>query len=164
MDAGPRGGLAAIELFKRAVEIDDGFAMAHARLGTSYSTGGELVLGARHTTRAFELRERATDNEKFYITATYHRQVTGNLDQALRAFDLWAQTYPRTFNSYGLASGFVTKGQGQYEGCIERAGKAEAADPRVAVRISQCRSLLHVSRSVRRSGSGAPACSGPQAR
>ena len=124
-----QGRSGAIEPFKRAVEIDDGFAMAHARLGTSYSTGGELVLGARHTTRAFELRERATDNEKFYITATYHRQVTGDLDQALRAFDLWAQTYPRTFDSYGLASGFVTKGQGRYEGCIERAGKAEAANP-----------------------------------
>ena len=95
---GTQGRLAAIEQFKRAVEIDDGFAMAHARLGTAYSIGGELVLGVRHTTRAFELRERATDDEKFFITATYHRQVTGNLEQALQAFDLWAQTYPRTFN------------------------------------------------------------------
>ena len=124
-----QGRLAAREQFKRAVEIDDGFAMAHAWLGTGYSVGGELVLGARHTTRAFELRERATDDERFFITATYHRQVTGNLDLALRAFDLWAHTYPRTFNLYGLASGFVTKGQGQYEGCIQRAAKAEAADP-----------------------------------
>ncbi|HUR42418.1 MAG TPA: serine/threonine-protein kinase, partial [Verrucomicrobiae bacterium] len=124
-----QGRRVAIEHFKRAVEIDDGFAMAHAQLGTSYSISGELVLGARHTTRAFELRERATDDEKFFITATYHRQVTGNLDQALQAFDLWAATYPRTFDSYGLASGFVTKGAGRYEGCIERAAKAEAADP-----------------------------------
>jgi hypothetical protein len=129
LQAQGRGQLATIELFKRAVEIDDGFAMAHARLGTVYSVGGELVLGAQHTTRAFELRDRATDDEKFYITATYHRQVTGNLEQALQAFDLWAQTYPRTFDSYGLASGFVTKGSGRYEGCIERAAKAEAADP-----------------------------------
>jgi tetratricopeptide (TPR) repeat protein len=126
---GTQGRLAAIELFKRAVEIDDGFAVAHARLGTVYSVGGELVLGARHTTRAFELRERATDNEEFFITATYHRQVTGDLEQALRAFDLWAQTYPRTFDSYGLASGFVTKGTGRYDGCIERAAKAEAVNP-----------------------------------
>jgi tetratricopeptide (TPR) repeat protein len=126
---GTQGRVASIELFKRAVEIDDRFASAHARLGTSYSTGGELLLGARHTTRAFELRERATDNEKFFITATYHRQVSGNLELALQAFDLWAQTYPRTFDSYGLASGFVTKGTGRYEGCIERAAKAEAADP-----------------------------------
>ena len=77
-----------------------------------YSIAGESVLGIRHTTRAFELRERATDDEKFFITATYHRQVTGNLEQALQAFDLWAQTYPRTFDSYGLASGFVIKGNG----------------------------------------------------
>jgi tetratricopeptide (TPR) repeat protein len=125
---GIQGRLATIELFKRAIEIDDGFASAHARLGTSYSIGGELVLGARHTTRAFELRERATDDERFFITATYHRQVTGNLELALQAFDLWAQTYPRTFDSYNLASGFVTKGQGRYERCLELAAKAEAAD------------------------------------
>jgi tetratricopeptide (TPR) repeat protein len=124
-----QGQRAAVEQFKRAVEIDDGFAVAHARLGTEYSVTGELVLGVQHTTRAFELRERATDDEKFFITATYHRQVTGNLEQALQAFDLWAQTYPRTFNMYGLASGFVIKGSGRYEGCIERAAKAEAADP-----------------------------------
>ncbi len=123
-----QGRLASREQFRRAVEIDDGFAMAHAWLGTGYSIGGELVLGAHHTTRAFELRERATDDERFFITATYHRQVTGNLDLALRAFDLWAQTYPRTFNLHGLTSGFVTKGQGRYEGCIERAAKAEAAN------------------------------------
>ena len=157
-----QGRRAAIEQFKRAVEIDDGFAVAHARLGTEYSTGGESVLGIQHTTRAFELRERATDDEKFFITATYHRQVTGNLELALQAFDLWAQTYPRTFNYYGLASGFVIKGQGRYEGCIERAAKAEAADPAVAVRLSQCRGLLHVSRSARRSCGGAPASCGPE--
>ncbi len=126
---GTQGRLATIELFKRAIEIDGGFAMAHARLGTTYSIGSEFVLGVQHTTRAFELRERATDDEKFFITAAYHRQVTGNLEQALQAYDLWAQTYPRTFNSYNLASGFVTKGAGRYEGCIERAAKAEALDP-----------------------------------
>ena len=124
-----QGRPAAIEQFKRAVEIDDGFAVAHARLGTLYSISGESGLGIQHTTRAFELRERATQDENFFITATYHRQVTGNLALALQAFDLWAQTYPRTFNSYGLASGFVTKGSGQYEGCIERAEKGQAADP-----------------------------------
>jgi serine/threonine protein kinase/tetratricopeptide (TPR) repeat protein len=124
-----QGRLAAIEQFKRAVEIDDRFAVAHARLGTEYAVMGESVLGSRHTTRAFELRDRATDDERFFITATYHRQVTGNLSLALQAFDMWAQTYPRTFNYHGLASGFVIKGQGRYENCIERAGKAEKADP-----------------------------------
>jgi tetratricopeptide (TPR) repeat protein len=124
-----KGMPAAVEQFKRAVEIDEGFAVAHARLGTEYSISGQSVLAMKHTTRAYELRDRAADDEKFFITATYHRQVTGNLDLALQAFDLWAQTYPRTFNYYGLASGFVTKGLGRYEGCIERAAKAEAADP-----------------------------------
>ena len=97
---GTQGRRATIEQFKRAVEIDDSFAVAHARLGTWSSIGGESVLGIQHTTRAFQLhRERTTDNEKFFITAAYHRQVTGNLEQALQAFDLSTPTlYPRTFD------------------------------------------------------------------
>jgi eukaryotic-like serine/threonine-protein kinase len=119
----------SMEQFKRAIEIDEGFAMAHARIGTQYSIIGESVLAIAHTTRAFELRERATDDEQFYITATYHRQVTGNLELAVQAFDLWAHTYPRALVAYALSSGFVTKGLGRYESCIERAAKAEALDP-----------------------------------
>ena len=125
---GSQGRSGTIELFKRAVEIDDGFAMAHARLGTSYRPVASWCWEL-DTPRGRSRFASGPPTTGVDITATYHRQVTGDLDQALRAFDVGAETYPRTFDSYGLASGFVTKGQGQYQGCIERAGKAEAANP-----------------------------------
>ena len=81
--------------FQRAVEIDPKFAMAYANLGLAYSGIGESVLSAQSTTKAWQLRERVSDREKFFIDFTYDRQVTGNLEKAYQTLELWLQTYPR---------------------------------------------------------------------
>ena len=86
---------AAIPFFQRAVEIDPKFAMAYANLGLTYSTVGESVLSAESTTRAWQLRDRVSDRERFFIDFTYDRQVTGNLEKAYQTLELWLQTYPR---------------------------------------------------------------------
>src|SRR4029077_3141748 len=57
---------AATPLFQRAVEIDPKFAMAHASLGIVYSNVGESVLAAQSATRAWQLRDRVTDRERFF--------------------------------------------------------------------------------------------------
>ena len=54
-------------LFKRATEIDPNFAMAHAFLGTTYGELGQLDLSAESTRTAYELRNRASDREAFFI-------------------------------------------------------------------------------------------------
>ncbi len=91
----PSGNEAAIPFFQRAVEIDPTFAMAYANLGLSYSAIGESVLSAESTTKAWQLRDRVSDREKFFIDFTYDRQVTGNLEKAYQTLELWSQTYPR---------------------------------------------------------------------
>ena len=89
------GTAAAIPFFRRAVEIDPKFAMAYAHLGLSYSASGESVLSAESTTKAWQLRDRVSDRERFFIDFTYDRQVTGNLEKAYQTLELWLQTYPR---------------------------------------------------------------------
>ena len=89
------GNAAAIPFFRRAVEIDPKFAMAHAHLGLKYSAIGESVLSAESTTKAWQLRDRVSDRERFFIDFTYDRQVTGNLEKAYQTLELWLQTYPR---------------------------------------------------------------------
>ena len=89
------GNAAAIPFFRRAVEIDPKFAMAYASLGLAYSAVGESVLSAESTTRAWQLRDRVSDRERFFIDFTYDRQVTGNLEKAYQTLELWLQTYPR---------------------------------------------------------------------
>ncbi len=63
--------------------------------GSSYSDIGESVLSAESTTKAWQLRDRVSDREKFFIDFLYDRQVTGNLEKAYQTLELWYQTYPR---------------------------------------------------------------------
>jgi tetratricopeptide (TPR) repeat protein len=118
-----------VPLLKRAVEIDPQFAMAHAALGLMYSNLGESVLSLESTHRAYQLRDHATDRERFFITTLYHRDVTGNLEKQQQTLELWAQTYPRDRDAHGLMSGFASEGMGQYEKSLKEAKTALGIDP-----------------------------------
>jgi serine/threonine protein kinase/Flp pilus assembly protein TadD len=85
--------LAPVPLYQRAIELDPNFATAYARLGNQYLTVGEADLARQNFQKAFELRERASEREKFYITEKYY-DGTGQLEQAVQALELYAQTYP----------------------------------------------------------------------
>jgi len=86
---------AAVPFFKHAVELDPNFAVAYAYLGIMASTTLEPSLSVGYRTKAFELRDHASEAEKYWITATYHKGVTGNIPKAIEACDLWIQDYPR---------------------------------------------------------------------
>src|SRR4051812_31927114 len=96
------GQAASVGHYQRAVALDPQFAKAYAALGIAAYNIGQTELAAQATTRACELRERATDLERFFITYTYDRQVTGNLERALETLELWAQTAPRDVGPHGL--------------------------------------------------------------
>ena len=102
--------------------------MAHAHLALWYSAIGESVLSQGRATAAYQLRDRASDPEKFFITVIYHRTVTGNLEKAQQACELWEQTYPRDAYPHGLLSGFLYQGTGKYERSIQEAKAAIAFD------------------------------------
>ncbi len=125
------GHAAAIPFFRRAVEIDPKFAMAYATLGLSYSAIGESVLSAESTTKAWQLRDRVSDRERFFIDFTYDRQVTGNLEKAYQTLELWNQTYPRGEqpSPQRLLGGLSTHGTGRFERAIEASRKEIEANP-----------------------------------
>ena len=115
--------------FKRAVELDPQFALAWAHLGLKYSEMGETLLATQSTARAYQLRDRVSDRERFFIAALYERQVTGNLEKEQQALQLWSQTYPRDPLPHGLLSGFATQGLGEYEQSIDQAKITIALSP-----------------------------------
>jgi len=86
---------AAVPLFERSIELDPNFAMAYATLGTTYHNLGEKILAAKNTQKAYVLRTRVSEWEKFYIESHYHHFVTGDLEKARQVYELWAQIYPR---------------------------------------------------------------------
>ncbi|MBZ5626495.1 MAG: protein kinase [Acidobacteriia bacterium] len=127
------GNEAAISFYRRAVEIDPKFAMAYANLSMTYSGFGESKLAAESATRAWQLRDRASDRERFFIDFTYDRQATGNLENAYQTLELWFQTYPRGVppSPQDLLGGVATQGTGRFERAIETSQKEIAVNPEV---------------------------------
>ncbi|MDQ6759813.1 MAG: winged helix-turn-helix domain-containing protein [Acidobacteriota bacterium] len=128
-----RGATASLPLFRRAAELDPEFAMAHAWVGRVYANLDQSDLAAESVRRAWQLRDRTSDREKFFITANYQQLVTGNLEEARQTGEAWAQTYPRDAAPHMLLSGSVNKTPGRYEQVSSEAGKAIELDPGFAV-------------------------------
>jgi serine/threonine protein kinase len=123
-------------LMRRVVEIDPNFAMAYANLALTYSGLGESVLARESATKAWQLRERASERERFFIDFNYDREVTGNLEHAFQTLELWEQTYPRRAappDPMELLGGLSTKGTGRWEIALESARKTVAAYPNVFI-------------------------------
>ncbi|MFY9527272.1 MAG: tetratricopeptide repeat protein, partial [Candidatus Acidiferrales bacterium] len=119
---------AAVPLLQRAIRLDPNFAMAYAALGTCYSNLGEAGLGAESTKKAYELRDRVSEREKFYIESHYHQFVTGNLENARHVYELWAQSYPRdTIPPTNL--GTIDVYLGRYDKSLAEAQDALRLDP-----------------------------------
>jgi eukaryotic-like serine/threonine-protein kinase len=118
-----------IPLQKRAIELDPNFALAYAHLALSYADSGQTGSAGEAAKRAYELRDRVSDRERFFIEVTYDRIVTGNLERARQTCMSWAQTYPRDPVAHALASGMILQGLGDFGISIEEANKALGLDP-----------------------------------
>jgi tetratricopeptide (TPR) repeat protein len=118
-----------LPLYQRAVAIDPDFAMALAGVGFGYSAMGESALARPSIRKAYELRDRVTDVERFYIETLYDRDVTGNLEKEQRTLETWAESYPRDGRPHSLLGGLATSGTGKSELAIAEADKAIALDP-----------------------------------
>jgi eukaryotic-like serine/threonine-protein kinase len=106
------GDVGSIPFAKRAIELDPNFAMAYEDLGVSYSNLNQHSLAAEYLKKAFDLRDRVTESEKFEITASYYEWATGELEKANQTYELWIQVYPRHATAYGnLGSDYMILGQ-----------------------------------------------------
>ena len=114
-----------IPLLKRAIEIDPKFAMAYANLGRHYASFGESELGAQNIAKAYELRDRVSDLENYFITFNYHRQVTRNLELARQTLESWAQKYPRDLIRPRIFGGLYDAGVGSLRQSRGRRSKGD---------------------------------------
>jgi DNA-binding winged helix-turn-helix (wHTH) protein/tetratricopeptide (TPR) repeat protein len=123
------GEAAAIPFFKHAVELDQGFALAYAYLGIVHTTIGEPGIGAAYTRKAFGLRQRTSEPENYFISATYFKEVTGNLKNAEQTCTLWGAAYPRSEKPHVYLSGAIFPQIGLYEKAIEEGKVAVRLNP-----------------------------------
>jgi len=92
MKAAFSGSVRALPLFRRAVAIDPDFALAHANVGFRY-TIMESALGRRSLLKTYQLRDLASDAERFFIETLYDRDFTRNLERERRTLETWSESH-----------------------------------------------------------------------
>jgi eukaryotic-like serine/threonine-protein kinase len=123
-----KGDQASIPLYKRAIELDPNFAMAYARLGVAYNNTSQLGLSAESTQRAYTLRDRVTEREKFFIDAFHYQFGTLELEKAVPVLESWRQTYPRDVQPY-RSLGVIYSYLGQLDKLLPLYREALAMEP-----------------------------------
>ena len=113
-----QGPAAALPHDLRAVQLDPNFAMGYRALGSDYNNLAQLGRAREYYTKAFELREHASDRERLTIIANYYRNVTGELDKAAQTYQEEIESYPRSQLAYSNL-GIVYGEQGRYEKAAE---------------------------------------------
>jgi serine/threonine protein kinase/Flp pilus assembly protein TadD len=121
----------AVPFFQRAIHIDPNFAMAYAWLAVCLSNTGEQSLAAENARRAYELRDRVSERERFIIEFQYYQFAIGDLEKSLRASALWAQTYPRDFVARGNL-GATYFDLGQFDNALREFREILRLEPRSA--------------------------------
>jgi len=123
------GDIAARPFFRRAVELDPNFAMAYAYLSTTYGNHREPKLAAETIRRAYDLRAKVSERERFYIESHYYENGTGELEKAVQVLEQWQQTYPGYYSPY-TALGYIYRLKlGNPEKALEQAREAMRLEP-----------------------------------
>jgi eukaryotic-like serine/threonine-protein kinase len=118
----------AIPHLEKAIELDPNFAMAYATLGVAHYNLGRSAEGALALRKAYELRERASEREKFYIEAHYYGEVAVDAEKAITVYTQWQQVYPRDTVPYDNAARAYAA-LGRHEKALEYASHGHAIDP-----------------------------------
>ena len=114
---------------KRAVELDPNFAMALATLGVAYGNSGESTLANEYLRKAFDVKDRASEREKFYISSHYYGTYLGQEDKDIETLEQWKQAYPRdTIATDNLS--LAQQDLGQFEKSLTNASEALKLNPK----------------------------------
>jgi serine/threonine protein kinase/Flp pilus assembly protein TadD len=125
-----KGDAEAIPFMRRAIELDPNFAMAYAGLAVEYSNLGQASLAMGYAKKAYELSDRVSNREKYRISAFYFQFVTGELEKATEAYELWAKSYPRDSVPHANL-GSLYSSLGQYEKAIAETEIAQKLEPNI---------------------------------
>jgi DNA-binding winged helix-turn-helix (wHTH) protein/Tfp pilus assembly protein PilF len=113
-----KGPSAALPYHQLAIELDPTFAMGYVALGNDYYALGELGHAREYRSKAFQLREHASEQEKLHINAHYYETVTGELNEAAQTYQGWIASYPRSSSAYTNLCNLYNE-LGQYEKATE---------------------------------------------
>src|SRR4029453_9221864 len=116
--------------WERAIAIDPNFAMAYYYLGVAFDQAAEMARTRENAKQAFRLIDRVSENERAAITGFYRSMATGELDQAIDAYQLGVRNYPRHWGFHNqLATVYIDLGR--YEEGLKEGLEAARLEPNV---------------------------------
>jgi eukaryotic-like serine/threonine-protein kinase len=119
----------AIPFFERAIELDPNFAAAYDELAGAYANNGDEEHSMDYAKRAYALRDRVSEWEKFEIASDYHWMVTGDLEKETELEELYHQTYPRAVNPVNNIAVNDCFSRGLFQKAIEIGNESIQLDP-----------------------------------
>jgi eukaryotic-like serine/threonine-protein kinase len=117
----------AVPHLKRAIELDPNFAMAYATLGVVYSNQTQSALSNENLRKAFDLKDRASERERLYISAHYYDELMRQADKSIGIYEQWKEIYPRDSVPRDNLS-LLYAGVGQFEKAVANASEAMRLD------------------------------------
>jgi DNA-binding winged helix-turn-helix (wHTH) protein/tetratricopeptide (TPR) repeat protein len=136
----------AIGMFQHAIELDPNFVMAYADLAAVYGSMHEERLDIANITKAYALRDTVNERQKFFILARYHRSVTKDLNETVRTYRLWTETYPQDASPWSSLASTETW-LGDYGPAIDAGKRGLALGPTAeSAHVILARALEHAGR------------------
>lgn len=126
------GNTASLPFYHRAIEVDPKFALAYVAMSVAYLNLHELQRASENARKAYELRERVSERERFDIDSHYYMTATGELEKAAQGFEMWKHTYPRDDSPY-VDLGFVYAHLGNWQRSLDEFREALLLEPNDAV-------------------------------
>jgi pentatricopeptide repeat protein len=123
-----KGYTAELPFLKRAVELDPNFAVAYRAMSAVYNNLNQQGRATENIRKAYELREKVSERERFLIEANYYFTGTGELEKAVTAYELWGQTYPRDYLLHSHL-GVLYRNLGNLDKALEQAREAVRLEP-----------------------------------
>jgi serine/threonine protein kinase/tetratricopeptide (TPR) repeat protein len=122
------GEAESLPLFLHAVELDPNFALAWARLAAIYGNVGEEDRHVEAAKKAFDLRERVSERERYYIEGHYYF-ATGNIEKEKEVLELAIKAYPNDSSAFGNLALDYNLYFGQFEKAIPLAAESSRIEP-----------------------------------
>jgi eukaryotic-like serine/threonine-protein kinase len=134
----------AMEPLKHAVELDPNFALAYSGLAIMYEDMREHDLAVENISKAYRLRDTVGDRTRFSLMAAYYSIATGDLNEALRSAQIWAETFPQDVTPWNRVAN-IQDALGEFPQALASAKRAAALAPsNAAVLNTLARALYHV--------------------
>ncbi len=98
----------SLEFMKKAIDKDPNFAMAYRTMSWAYRWLGKPPEQKDAIKKAYELKDRASERERYLIEADYFQIVEKNLEKAIDSYETLLEVYPNDMlGNFNLAQVYI---------------------------------------------------------